>query len=243
MAFGPAAMGYDRAITIFSPDGSLYQVDYAFEAVKKGWTTLGIRTNSGVVLISEKRKARTLIDVEGIEKIFIVDDHVGISFAGLAPDGRVLIDYARTQALNHRLVYDELISIDYLVKTISDVKQVYTQHGGVRPFGVALLVGGVDKGVPKLYMTEPSGQYMPYYAVAIGQGEHVVNEYLEKNYRPDLSMEDTLLLGVRALLSTMKPEDKGSPQNIEIGYISVEKPLFRKMSIAERLEILKKAMG
>ncbi len=141
------------------------------------------------------------------------------------------------------MIYDELISIDYLVKTISDVKQIYTQHGGVRPFGVALLVGGVDKGVPKLYMTEPSGQYMPYYAVAIGQGEHVVNEYLEKNYKPDLNMEETILLGVKALLSTMKPEDKGSPQNIEIGYISVDKPIFRKMSISERLEILKKAMG
>ncbi|PVU69307.1 proteasome endopeptidase complex, archaeal, alpha subunit [Sulfolobales archaeon SCGC AB-777_K09] len=243
MAFGPAAMGYDRAITIFSPDGSLYQVDYAFEAVKKGWTTLGIRTDSGVVLISEKRKARALIDVEGIEKVFMIDDHVGASFAGLAPDGRVLIDYARSQALNHRLIYEELISIDYLVKLISDVKQVYTQHGGVRPFGVALLIGGVDKGVPKLYMTEPSGQFMPYYAVAIGQGEHVVNEYLEKNYRPDLGLEETIILGIKALYSTMKPEDKMAAQGIEIGYVSVKEPIFRKMTLDERLQILKKAMG
>jgi len=240
LAFGPAAMGYDRAITIFSPDGSLYQVDYAFEAVKKGWTTLGVKTKAGVVLIGEKRKATQLLDVDSIEKVFILDDHVGCSFAGLASDGRVLIDYARSQALQHRLIYDEPINIDYLTKLISDVKQVYTQHGGVRPFGVALIIGGIDRGVPKLLMTEPSGQFMPYYAVAIGQGGYTATEYLEKNYRDDLNMEETILLAVRALAATLKPNEKLTPSNLEIGYADVKTGLFRKMTYDERASILQK---
>ncbi|MEM0173746.1 MAG: archaeal proteasome endopeptidase complex subunit alpha [Sulfolobaceae archaeon] len=240
MAFGPAAMGYDRAITIFSPDGSLYQVDYAFEAVKKGWTTLGVRTKSGVVIVAEKRRTSQLLDIDSIEKIFLLDDHIGCSFAGLASDGRMLIDYARSLALQHRLIYDEPISVDYLTKSISDLKQVYTQHGGVRPFGVSLIIGGVDKSGPKLMMTEPSGQYMPYYAVAIGQGGYVATEFLEKNYRADLSLQDTLILAIRALMATLKPGEKLLPSNAEIGYISVEKQVFRKLSNEEKLEFLQK---
>ena len=240
MAFGPAAMGYDRAITIFSPDGSLYQVDYAFEAVKKGWTAVGIKTKSGVVIASEKRKAQSLLDVDSIEKIFLVDDHVGCSFAGLASDGRVLIDYARNVALQHRLIYDEPISIDYLTKSVADVKQVYTQHGGVRPFGVALVIAGIDKSIPKLYMTEPSGQFMPYNAVAIGQGYYTATEFLEKNYKDDLKMEDTILLALRALSATLKPNEKLTPNTVEIGYASVQTGLFIKMTNEDKVTYLQK---
>jgi len=241
LAFGPAAMGYDRAITIFSPDGSLYQVDYAFEAVRKGWTTLGVKTKSAVVLLSEKKKATQLLDVDNIEKVYLLDDHVGCSFAGLASDGRILIDYARSQALQHRLIYDEPINIDYLTKLVADIKQAYTQHGGVRPFGVALIIGGVDKGgIPKLLMTEPSGQFMPYYAVAIGQGGSAATEYLEKNYKEDLSVEDTILLALRALASTLKPGEKLTSSTVEIGYASTDVGIFRKMAVEERTSILQK---
>lgn len=233
-------MGYDRAITIFSPDGSLYQVDYAFEAVKKGWTTLGVRTKSAVVIVAEKRRTSQLLDIESIEKIFLLDDHIGCSFAGLASDGRMLIDYARSLALQHRLIYDELISIDYLTKSISDLKQVYTQHGGVRPFGVSLIIGGLDKGGPKLMMTEPSGQYMPYYAVAIGQGGYLATEFLEKNYKESLNLQETVILALRALSSTLKPGEKILPATVEIGYISIDNPIFRKMSDGEKLEFLQK---
>ncbi len=234
-------MGYDRAITIFSPDGSLYQVDYAFEAVKRGWTTLGVKTKSGVVLLAEKRKATQLLDVDGIEKIFMLDDHVGCTFAGLASDGRILIDYARSQALQHRLIYDEPISIEYLTKVISDVKQAYTQHGGVRPFGVALIVGGIDKGKqPKLLMTEPSGQFMPYYAVAIGQGGYTATEYLEKNYKEDLDIQSTILLALRALMATLKPGEKLNYSSVEIGYADVDSGTFKKLTTEERSDLLQK---
>ncbi|TRM82942.1 proteasome subunit alpha, partial [Sulfolobus sp. A20-N-G8] len=167
-----------------------------------------LKSKNGVVIASEKRRAQNLLDVDNIEKVFLIDDHVGCSFAGLASDGRVLIDYARNMALQHRLIYDEPISIDYLTKAVADVKQMYTQHGGVRPFGVALVIAGIDKSTAKLYMTEPSGQFMPYYAVAIGQGYYTATEFLEKNYKEDMSMDETILLALRALMSTLKPNER-----------------------------------
>ncbi|BCU67533.1 proteasome subunit alpha [Sulfolobales archaeon HS-7] len=238
MAFGPAAMGYDRAITIFSPDGSLYQVDYAFEAVKKGWTSIGVKSKSGVAIIVEKRKVTPLLDIEGVEKIFIIDDHVGCSFAGLASDGRVLIEYGRNSALQHRLIYDEPINIDYLTREISDVKQAYTQHGGVRPFGVAMIIAGVDKKVPKLLMTEPSGQFMPYYAIAIGSGGYAATDYLEKNYKEDISLQDTILLGLKGLQATFKQNEKILPSSVEIGYASTDEGKFIKMSVEEKAKYI-----
>jgi proteasome alpha subunit len=232
-------MGYDRAITIFSPDGDLYQVDYAFQAVKKGWTTLGVKTKNAVVILGEKKQS-LLVDIDSVEKIFLIDDHVGCSFAGLASDGRVLIDYARNSSLQHKLIYDEPISIDYLTKLVADVKQMYTQHGGVRPFGVSLIIGGVDKGIPKLFMTEPSGQFMPYLAVAIGENYTSATEFLQKNYKDDLSVEDTITLAINALKATKQAGEKLGPNEIEIGYGAANTGIFRKLTLEERSDILQK---
>lgn len=233
-------MGYDRAITIFSPDGSLYQVDYAFEAVKKGWTTIGVKSKEAVAIIVEKRKVTPLLDVNNIEKVFLIDEHVGCSFAGLASDGRILVDYARNVALQHRLVYDEPVNIDYLTKTISDLKQAYTQHGGVRPFGVAMIIAGIDKGQPKLLMTEPSGQFMPYFAVGIGSGSYPATEYLEKNYKEDMTVEETVLTGLRALNYTFKGGEKLSSSLVDIGVGSRQTGSFRKLSQEEKETFIKK---
>ncbi len=238
MAFGPPAMGYDRAITIFSPDGKLYQVEYAFEAVRRGWTTLGIRTKSTVLLAVEKRKLNPLLDVDSLEKIFVVDDHVGATFAGFASDGRVLIDVARIVSIRHRLLYDEPISIDYLAKTIADIKQAYTQHAGVRPFGVALIFAGVDDRGTRLLMTEPGGQVTPYFAVAIGSGGQTASDFLEKNYNYDLGLEETILLGLKTLASSI--EGKLTAGNIEIGYITVDERRFKKLSTKEIEEYMSK---
>lgn len=231
MAFGPPAMGYDRAITIFSPDGKLYQVEYAFEAVRRGWTTLGIRTKYVVVLAVEKRKLNPLLDVNSLEKIFAVDDHIGATFAGFASDGRVLIDTARILAIRHRLLYDEPITVDYLAKMIADIKQAYTQHAGVRPFGVALILAGIDSRGTRLIMTEPGGQVTPYFAVAIGSGGQAASDFLEKNYKYDLDLDDTIILSLKALASAV--EGKLTPENIEIGYITVEEKKFHKLSREE----------
>lgn len=231
MAFGPPAMGYDRAITVFSPDGKLYQVEYAAENVRKGWTTIGIKSVSGGVILAEKKKVTPLIDLSSIEKIFLIDTHVGASFAGLAADGRILIDYARRLAFDHRFVYDEPADIEMLVRGVCDIKQLYTQHAGVRPFGVSLIFLGVDRKGVNLFKTETNGYYFSYLAIAMGAGEQPVLEFLEKNYKKDLSIKEVILLGLKALRAAS--EGPLTPETVELGYITIDEKVFRKLTAEE----------
>ncbi len=250
MALGVPPTAYDRATIIFSPEGDLYQVRYAFEAVKRGWTSLGIRSNEAVVLAAEKRQLTKLLDLDSIEKIYKVDEHIGVAFAGMGSDGRVLIDQARLIAVRHRLLYGEPPTVDYVAKTISDIKQLYTQHGGVRPFGVSLIFGGVNPdGSVRLLKTDPGGQYFSYYAVAIGSGEAVVNDFLERNYRKDMSFDELIELTIIALFKgklesaeKKKPEEliKEFPDLIEIGYVKADERMFRKMSKDEIRSLVEK---
>lgn len=243
---------YDRAATIFSPEGDLYQVRYAFEAVKKGWTSVGIRSRAGVVLGAEKRRLSALLDVGDIEKIYKVDDHIGVAFAGMGGDGRILIDYARIVAVRHRLTYGEQPSVDYLAKAVADIKQYYTQVGGVRPFGVALIFGGVNvDGSPKLIRTDPGGQYFSYRAVAIGMNEGYVTSMFEKEYREDLSIDDMVKLVIKALYRSKKAGEEGKAEEsmkrfhdlVEIGYIEVEERFFKKMSSEEISKYVSEIQG
>jgi proteasome alpha subunit len=231
MAFGPPAMGYDRAITVFSPDGKLYQVEYAAENVRKGWTTIGIKSVNGGVILAEKKKVTPLIDLSSIEKIFLIDTHVGASFAGLAADGRILIDYARRLAFNHRFVYDEPADIEMLVRGVCDIKQLYTQHAGVRPFGVSLIFLGVDRKGVNLFKTETNGYYFSYLAIAMGAGEQPVLEFLEKNYKKDLNIKEVILLGLKALRAAS--EGPLTPETVELGYITIDEKVFRKLTAEE----------
>lgn len=231
MAFGPATAGYDRGITIFSPDGKLYQVEYAAVAVRQGWTTIGIQGADSAILISEKRKHAPLIDLRDLEKIFIVDSHIGATFAGLGADGRVLIDYARIIAIRHRFVYDEPIDMESLVRSIGDLKQLYTQQAGVRPFGVSLIFAGADMRGVHIYKTEPNGLYFRYFATAAGSGEQAVIEYLEKNYKEGLKLEEAIIMGLKALRSST--EAGLDAERVEIGYVTLKEKIFRKLSIEE----------
>ncbi|MEM0491736.1 MAG: archaeal proteasome endopeptidase complex subunit alpha [Acidilobaceae archaeon] len=250
MAFStPQAMAYDRAATIFSPEGDLYQVRYAFEAVKKGWTSLGIKSTKGVVLAAEKRRLSALLDVSDVEKIYKVDDHVGVAFAGMGSDGRVLIDYVRLVAIRHRLMYGDQATVEYLAKAVADVKQAYTQHGGVRPFGVALIFGGVNtNGQVKLYRTDPGGQYFSYKAIAIGIGDSYVNSFFEKTYRDDLGVDEMIALSLEALFKSRVASGEEKRETllpvfhelVEIGYVDREERAFRKLSQSEIIDILKK---
>jgi proteasome alpha subunit len=227
---------YDRAITIFAPDGRIYQVEYAFETVRRGWTSLGIKTASTSVIAAEKRKVIPLADEKSVRKIFKVDDHVGATYAGMAGDGRVLLDYATQQSLYYRLLYDEPVSVEYLVKLVCDVKQVYTQHAGVRPFGVAIIFAGVDERGVHLYMTEPSGNYIGYYAVAIGEKGNVVQDFLEKNYKYDLNIRETIKLAIQAITSIV--ENKPYENFIEVGYVDKETRKFKLLSESEIREYI-----
>lgn len=235
--FPPAMAGYDRAITIFSPEGKIYQVEYAGEAVKRGWPTVGIRCRGGVALVAEKRKISTLFDPSSLEKIYIIDDHVAVSPSGLLADARILIDYARDIAMTHRFLYDEPVDVEYLTKAICNLKQQYTQFGGARPFGVALLVAGVDKGGAKLFQTDPGGVYLGYYATAIGAESGTIVEFLEKNYKADLSLAECMELGLRALTSAV---DISEADRVEIAYASVEEKKIRRLPPEEVASLLAK---
>ena len=199
-------MAYDRAITVFSPDGRLFQVEYAREAVKRGTTTVGIKFKKGVALIVDKRITSRLIEPSSIEKIFKIDDHIGCATSGLVADARALVERARIEAQINRLTYDKPIQVKALARKICDFKQTYTQYGGVRPFGTALLIGGVDDSGVHLFATDPSGAMVEYKATAEGEGRDAAIEYFEKNYKENLSMEEAIEMGLEAIKSSK--EDK-----------------------------------
>lgn len=228
--FPPAMAGYDRAITIFSPEGKIYQVEYAGEAVKRGWPTVGVKCRSGVVLAAEKRKISALFDPSSLEKIYLIDEHVAASPSGLLADARILIDYARDVSLSHRFIYDEPIDVEFLTKAICNLKQQYTQFGGARPFGVALIVAGIDRHGARLFQTDPSGVYIGYFATAIGAESGTIMEYLEKNYRYDLEMGECVELAVKALASAVEITDAS---NIEVAYATVDEKKMKKMTPEE----------
>uniref|UniRef100_A0A7J3V179 Proteasome subunit alpha n=1 Tax=Candidatus Methanosuratincola petrocarbonis (ex Vanwonterghem et al. 2016) TaxID=1867261 RepID=A0A7J3V179_9CREN len=236
--FSPPGMGYDRAITIFSPDGRLFQVEYALEAVRRGWTAIGIRCANGVVLAVEKKRISPLIDPASMEKILKIDEHVGATFAGLSSDARILIERARQEAQINRMLYDETIDVEVLTKKVSEVKQIYTQHAGVRPFGVALLIAGVDRFGPKLFMTEPSGAYAGYYAVSIGAGSQTVTEFFEKNYQQDLKVDDAIVLALKALASVI--EGSLDSTKVEMAILRTETGKFENLPPQKLMEYIEK---
>jgi len=237
MAFAPPGAGYDRAITVFSPDGKLYQVQYAQEAVKRGLTALGLKVAEGIVLAAEKMVRSKLVEEVSIEKIFQIDEHIGAAVSGLIADGRILIDQARLEAQINRLRYDEPITVYALAKRIGDIQQLYTQHGGVRPFGVRLLIGGVDDGVPSLYETDPSGVVAAYKCQAIGREAQTVVNFFEERYEPNLKLEEAIRLSVEALSKVIEPPL--SAEKLEMAVVPTDTAKFRKLSQAEIAKYVK----
>ena len=219
-------MAYDRAITVFSPDGRLFQVEYAREAVKRGTTTVGLKYKDGVVLIIDKRISSRLIEAKSIDKIFQIDHHVGCATSGLVADARVLVDRARIEAQIHKITYNEQIPVEVLVKKICDFKQNYTQYGGVRPFGTALLVAGVDQQGTHLFETDPSGALMAYKAGSIGAGRNTVLAVFEEKYEPTMTLDGAIALGMEALTKASEGEIK--LETVEIGLIQFGET-FRKL--------------
>jgi proteasome alpha subunit len=219
---------YDRGITIFSPDGRLYQVEYAREAVKRGTASIGVRTSEGVVLAADKRSRSPLMEPTSVEKIHKADDHVGIASAGHVADARQLIDFARRQAQVNRLRYGEPIGIETLTKEVTDHIQQYTQVGGARPFGVALLIGGVENGEPRLYETDPSGTPYEWKAVSIGADRGDLQEYLEEHYEEEISLEEGIRLALSAIASTS--DDQLAPSGVDIGTVALDTEAFVELS-------------
>ena len=193
-------MAYDRGSTIFSPDGRLYQVEYAREAVKRGSVSVGVKTAEGVVLLAEKRVSSDLLVSDTIEKIYQVDDHLAVAASGHVADARQLVDFARTESQRNTYMYEEPLETDTLAKALGDHIQQYTQYGGTRPFGCALLIAGSTRDGPALIESEPSGAIIGYKAAGIGKGRSDVEETLEEGYEKGMSVEEGLELALRALL-------------------------------------------
>ncbi|MFW6230714.1 MAG: archaeal proteasome endopeptidase complex subunit alpha [Nanoarchaeota archaeon] len=234
-------MGYDRAITMFSPDGRLLQVEYAKKTVRQGSTAIGMVCKDGVVLVTDKRIVDPLIVPEAVEKIFQIDDHMATTAAGILSDARVLVDRAQLKAQQHRVTYDSPINIKDVVRDIADLKQMTTQSGGLRPFGVSLLIAGVDKTGAKLYETDPTGIFFQYKASVIGEGEPEIEEILHKEYKESLSIDE----GAKLAMSTLARTQEGNltSDRIDCAFITTEEQVFKRMDktkIGELLSSVKK---
>ncbi|KAI6228974.1 Proteasome subunit alpha type [Aphelenchoides fujianensis] len=206
---------YDRAITIFSPDGHLFQVEYAQEAVKKGSTAIGVRGKDCVVIGVEKKSIPTLQDDRTIRKIHSIDEHVMLAFAGLSADARVLVDYARIECQSYKLTLEDPVTVGTISRYIANMKQRFTQSPGRRPFGISMLIGGFDyDGTPRLFKTEPSGTYYEYLANSTGRGEKPVREYLEEHYNDETTKDEAAVL--KLVIKALSQVVQSGAQNIEI---------------------------
>lgn len=221
-------MGYDRAITMFSPDGRLLQVEYAKKTVRQGSTAIGMVCKDGVLLVTDKRIVDKLIVAESVEKIWQVDDHIALTGAGILSDARILVERAQLKAQEHKVTYDSPIDVLTIVRDIANLKQMCTQSGGLRPFGVSLLIAGADETGVKLFETDPTGIYFQYKATAIGEGEIEVKNILAKEYRETLTLEEGMKLALSALKKTIT--DGFEAERIDCVFVTADKKEYQKVS-------------
>ena len=222
-----ASRGYDMTPTMYSPDGRIYQVEYAIETVKRGTLAIGISTKQGVIMAVEE-KPRTLQTPNVTQKIFQVDYHIGVAAAGYIPDARVQVDNARFFSQGNRMTYDESVEVATVAKHLADQSHQFTQYSGVRPNGVALIIAGIDQKGESIYVTDPSGTYVQYAAIAIGAGSDDVNAFLEKHYNAEMSLEDAAALAIASI--NLKAEQKDGVNHIKMAKITTETKVFEKVS-------------
>ncbi|GMM34075.1 proteasome core particle subunit alpha 5 [Saccharomycopsis crataegensis] len=236
---------YDRGVSTFSPEGRLFQVEYSLEAIKLGSTAIGICTSEGVILAVEKRVNSSLLESSSIEKIVEIDSHIGCAMSGLTADARSMIDHARVASLNHDLYYDENISVETLTQSVCDLALRFGE--GVdgeerlmsRPFGVALLIAGIDENGPQLYHAEPSGTFYKYDAKAIGSGSEGAQAELNNEYHKSLTLKDAELLVLKILKQVM--EEKLDSNNAQLASVTKEHgfQIYDDKKTTEIVEVLK----
>jgi proteasome alpha subunit len=232
--FGAAGRAYDRALTVFSPEGRLFQVEYALEAVRRGTLAVAVKSKGDVCLTAQIKVASPLMDAHSIDKLFQVDEHIGVAISGLHADARALINYARVQAQSFRLTYDEPVRLNMLAKAIADLKQQYTQFGGVRPWGCALFFIGIDASGPQIFTTSPSGIYRAFRAYAVGTGEANAREYLTENYKEEMTFDELVNFTLKSLKESIDVE--ATKDNIRMAYIKGEDKSFH-MCTEQEVEV------
>jgi len=222
---------YDEAITTFSPEGRLYQVEYALELVKRGAPIVGVSSPEGVVLAANETPESRLEEPEYFRKIFQLDEHIGAAIAGLSSDARVLINQARVFCQSNRLLYDEAIDIEIIISKIGDLAQIYTQNAGVRPFGVSMIIAGVDTSGCRILTIDPSGSYRGYHATAAGRNGDEANRLLEERYRSGLNLDGAVSLAIEAV--KVASEGEVTSKIVKVAIIPTDTKTFRGLTEEE----------
>ncbi|KAG2402977.1 Proteasome subunit alpha type-5 [Vigna angularis] len=205
---------YDRGVNTFSPEGRLFQVEYAIEAIKLGSTAIGLKTKEGVVLAVEKRITSPLLEPSSVEKIMEIDDHIGCAMSGLIADARTLVEHARVETQNHRFSYDEPMTVESTTQALCDLALRFgegDEESMSRPFGVSLLIAGHDENGPSLYYTDPSGTFWQCNGKAIGSGSEGAD-------RQDLTLQEAETIALSILKQVM--EEKVTPNNVDIARVA-----------------------
>lgn len=231
------AMGYDRTATMFSPEGTILQVEYAQKTVRLGSASIGMVCSDGVLILADKRVKDKLIIQKSANKIYEIDSHVITSTAGIVSDARVLIDKAQVVAQQHRITYDSPIEPELIIKEISNIKQQFTQYGGARPFGVSMMIAGIRDKNPELYISDVTGNYFSYSANAIGENDEKIKEKLRERHKPELSIKK----GAKLALDIFK-EVQGKNFNIdmfELVYIKNQEGLLKRNTKDELNDFIK----
>ena len=231
------AMGYDRTATMFSPEGHLLQVEYAEKAVRLGSASIGMKCSNGVFILADKRIIDKLVVQKSANKIFEVDSHIIASVTGIISDARVLVERAQVLAQQHRITYDSPIEPELIIKEVANIQQQFTQYGGARPFGVFIMVAGLNGKKPELYTSSVTGNYFSYYANAIGEDDEKIREKLRETYKEDL----TIKKGAKHALDIFK-EVQGKKFDIhtfEMEYILVDDLKLKRLEGKEIEEFVK----
>jgi proteasome alpha subunit len=231
------AMGYDRTATMFSPEGLLLQVGYAEKAVRRGSASIGMVCSDGVFILADLRIEDRLIVPKSANKIYEVDSHIIVSVAGILSDARVLVERAQVLAQQNRVTYDSPIEPELIIKDLANLKQQFSQYGGARPFGVSLMIAGINNKKPELYSSDVTGNYVAYHSTAIGENDEKIREKLRERYKTDL----TIKKGVKIALDIFREleEKKFSLGRFELVYIRNEDSELKRLYGEELQEFVK----
>ncbi|HRZ86081.1 MAG TPA: archaeal proteasome endopeptidase complex subunit alpha [Candidatus Paceibacterota bacterium] len=221
------AMGYDRAATMFSPDGHLLQVEYAEKTVRLGSSSIGIVCTDGVVIVADRRVNDKLIVPESASKVYVIDDHIIASAAGILSDARVLVERGRIIAQQNRVTYDSPVEVEEIIRDIANAKQSYTQYGGARPFGVAIMVAGIDHDESKVFSSDITGNYFAYKAMAIGENDEKIKEMLRIRYNSNLNVNGGIKLALEIFKEILGKNFEIS--RFDVAYVNKEDKKYKRM--------------